>query len=391
VALAGEVGYWSMAHRHLQHAADTAVLAAAANADSTLDSGVERYKREAVAAAAKYNLGGATVIPDMTYCPGTTSGAFDCYRVRINQTLPFAFAGVVGYAGVVTNGVRGAPVSAVSLAKTKVNSELYCAIALGSGGITVEGKSTGWDQCNARSNGEVKCTSNEFKMVWAPKQKTCSNYTADASLYTDPYIDDHIDAKIPDSSKVPCSSSLTATPTVVSGTSYIRVCTAAAAKLTGTTNISTNNSAIIFDGVSLNTNGFTLTVTNGSIVYTKSSGTLQSWFTDNGGSVKVTAPTSGTFANMAMVDNPARTSATAYDSKKGPDLYLSGVMYAPNRDVGFSGPIYSSLGSSTCLAFITKSLDSNGGKLPNTSPTSACDSLGYVLPGTPGVRQALVQ
>jgi Flp pilus assembly protein TadG len=391
IALAGEVGYWSTTHRNLQHAADTAALAAAANADATLDSGVERYKREASAVAANYNLGaGATVTTVKVDCPGSAAGANDCYRVTIDRQVPFVFARVAGFTGVAySGGGRAAQVTAVSYAKERVTSQYYCAIALGTGGITLEGQSSGWNKCNARSNGQVKCTSNDFKMIWGPSQKTCSSFTQDSTTYTDPYTG--VGAKIPDTTQVPCSANLSATPTVVSGTSFIRVCTAAAAKLSGNLTLSTSNTAVIFDNVSLNTNGSTLTVSNGSLVYTNSSGTLPGWFTADGGSVKVTAPTSGTFANFSMVDNPLRTTTADYDTKKGPDLYLAGVLYAPNRNVVFSGPVYSALGSYTCLAFITKSLDSNGGKLPNTGVTDDCDGQGYVLPGTPAVRQALVQ
>ena len=101
LAMGTEAASWFTMNRAMQNAADSAALAAAANADG--DSGTG-YRSEARAVAAKYGLvdgaNNTTVLPDYLNIAGLTACATNkCYIVTITKTMPLYFSQIVGFGG----------------------------------------------------------------------------------------------------------------------------------------------------------------------------------------------------------------------------------------------------------------------------------------------------
>jgi Flp pilus assembly protein TadG len=399
LALAGEVGYWAMAQRTMQHAADSAAIAAAANNDATQDSGVERYKREASAVAKNYPIGSSAVTTVKMDCPGSAAGALDCYRVTINRNATVHLARVIGFNGSGGNGTTG--LTAVAYAKNRVLSKFFCISALGTSsaaqsfGINLSGGGTNINTCYGQSAGKVKCAGNgnDFITVFAPSQQggTCANYEyQDPSIVTDPYEGREFTFPSPACSSATSYSTLSWT---LSGdTNYARVCSSSPSGLKTlasdqTATCPTDRCAILIDNTTLNLNDHTLTLNKMTVVFTNSSGsTLPTWFDDNKGTINVTAPTDGTLGDFAIIDDPDDTSPAIYDAKFA-NVNFAGILYAKNRELNFNGSVDTSVVGQYCTTIVAKSVVSNGGKLG----TADCDALGYTPPSTPAVREALVQ
>lgn len=400
LAVAGEFGYFSMAQRSQQHAADSAALAAAANDDSTLQGGVPRYKLEAQAVAAKYPVGSATVDVQLVACPDSAAGATDCYNAVITRPVQFQLARMVGIQSIVA--------SANAMAR-RASVQDYCLVGMGGGGITLDGKSTGFDTCVVRSNAQVKCSSVKFQLIDSTANpQSCSGIPRlNSGSYTLP-SSFNLSSQIP--TTVSCSSDVNNLSwSSVAGdatTQYARLCSGSAIKqLSGdlSITISNQNKALILDGVSIDLNGHNFSATsttangNGTTVIstvTPTSGTLPTWFTNTSKNidslVSIAGPTTGTFANFAIMDNQSVTSATTYNPPNNPQININvlGLIYAPNRILTFNGPVNSSIGGYTCISIIGSSINSNGGKMQN-NPTQDCSTLGYVTPHI-NVRQALI-
>ena len=415
-ALAVEVGNVVSQQRAQQHAADSAALAAATGDDETLRSGVYGYVRDAKAVAFQYPIGdttNTTVTTVLTDCPGSAAASNDCYKVTISRPFNLYLAALAGKTSMTATAISYARIS------SKVD---LCLISLGSGGITTDGKSTGFGTCYAEAlgSGNQKCSSVVFAGLFSPNSPQACNgspYTQISSSNINPL--GGISSKIP--SAVSCSAdvnNLTFVP--IGTTSFARVCsTTTVLSLSGDKTITApvgTNMAIILDNVSIDTNGHNLTL-NGqtgkegfTIISTNGGGcsscNLENWFVNNSSgpskadsTVSIQAPSDsagGDFDNYAIYDNDDPTkiaSATAFNPPNSPavNVNITGTIYAPMRDLTFNGSVYSSIGVvSNCISILAKSITSNGGKLAN-NPNSGCAGDGYKVATISTKNVALVQ
>ena len=148
LAMAAEVSGWFYTARSMQNAADSAALAVATSACTT----VAACQPQAWAVTTRYGF--QNTVNDVTVastantatCP---SGATDCYKVTITRKVPFYLTKVVGYVGDTTtgSGAVAQTVQASSVAQPKGPSAGYCIMALGHGlasnksAITIKGGS----------------------------------------------------------------------------------------------------------------------------------------------------------------------------------------------------------------------------------------------------------
>ena len=112
VGLATEVTLWYLTQRNMQNAADSAVLAASANAGST-------YAREAKAAAAQYGFvdGSNNVSVAASNTAPCPAGGNTCYSVTITGSVPVMFSRVIGYNGKISvQGVGASGLSGLAMA-----------------------------------------------------------------------------------------------------------------------------------------------------------------------------------------------------------------------------------------------------------------------------------
>ncbi|MGZ5983384.1 MAG: TadE/TadG family type IV pilus assembly protein [Caulobacteraceae bacterium] len=404
MAMAVEMGNGVLLQRVKQHAADSAVLAAARGNDQkcypggtsgTCGTGTTKgYVLEAKAVATKYPIADSSVSTIITDCPGSNTGANDCYSTTITRTVPFYLGQMVG--------MRNMSPTAVAFART---NQFYDLCFATTGDFTTDGKSTGFDTCYVESfSGKIKCTSVNFAGLFTNSTQACNGEptyspgTKPTCPTTQAGVNPCLSGSIPPAATVPCQTAANApnpanwTWTAVSGsytpssgtpttstTSYVRLCG-------GTVNMSVNwniaaignNQAIILDNTTISGGGAkSISASGTTIISTCTSactgGTLPAPFSNLGGATGLTLAgpkqDTGTFANFALYDDETKTTATAVDYSY--NINVVGEMYQPNRDIQMDGSQSSSIGGITCTTMVSKTFYSNGGKLLN-NPVTNC-------------------
>jgi hypothetical protein len=414
MAMAVELGQGTLLQRGQQHAADSAALTAATGnnlncydaggakvgtvSGGTCTNGTAGFVLEAKSVSSQYPIGNATVSTIQTNCPGSASGATDCYSVTIQRTVPFYLGQVVG--------IRNMTPKAVAYARTTATVDL-CFATLSD--FTTDGQSTGFNTCYVESfGGTIKCTSVDYAGLFVadPSKNTqaCGG-TPTATASATPScampltgVTPCLAGSIPDTTAVPCDANPTdptkwSWKTVTTGTpstttNYVRLCgtSANSFKITLAGNMSlsanTNNQAVILDNASIDGNGgnYSVSALNTTFISTCSSacngGTLpapfQNMLSGNGTTgVTISGPkqNTGTFANFALYDDENKSPAAGLTYSFNDNI--TGEIYEPNRDIVMSGSQSSSIGGVTCVTMISKSFKSNGGKLVN-NPIADC-------------------
>src|SRR5450756_1511676 len=126
LGLGFEASNWYLQTRAMQNAADSAAIAAGANASSN-------YAVEAKAVAAQYGFvdgtNNVTVSASNTAtCP---AGGNTCYSVTITGMVPLYLSQVVGYAGDTSlNGAKEKTLSSAAIAQQSTVQQPICLLAL---------------------------------------------------------------------------------------------------------------------------------------------------------------------------------------------------------------------------------------------------------------------
>lgn len=436
LGMAVEGSNWWMTQRSLQNAADTAALAAAVNGTTTCSgtcgaatyttgcgtgTNAKDYDCEAVAAAARAGfINGANnvaVLPQYfasgAPCPDTTK---PCYQVAITKKLPLYLLQVVGFAGNTT--IASAKAQSVSVlaiaAPTGGGSTPFCVFALGSSAkknLTINGgPKSNLPGCAVGSNGATDCNGQPISGTIASyaangDANSCAdngNNIALTTTVTDPYL--NLASNIPPH---PCGSYFqeskkTTLPSsnLLSGTYSGTTIVCGDAKLIGATTLSPGAILVIVDG-QLNTNSLTITgngtnavtgANGATVIFTGNSNpgiTPTSQFLTGGGTVSITAPSSGTWSGMALYQDPntADVAASSYKfAGNSPTFQINGLIYAPNAGVTIAGDI----GSNTaCVGFLvnTFTIDGTG----NVIDEPGCKPITLTGPSFGTTRIALVK
>jgi Flp pilus assembly protein TadG len=442
LGMAVELSNGTLTQRGLQHAADSAAVAAAMNANATIDAGetLTRYQREAAAVATQYPVVGDTqndvasatnVTTSNVYCPGVTSGNKDCYQTTITKTLNVYLARMVGITS-----LRPSATAIASVNGQVVQDDCLIATQPNAAGVTsisIQG-STDLSSCYARSNDTVNCSGGavQFKGVNGP---SLSNSCKSALVTNNTAWSDSLKSSIqtalgtPSPSTISCSSNINSLTWVTSsGVQYARVCsTTTTLQLSGNLEIgSTSYDRVLYvDNVTIDLHGNNLTATNYSgtstdhtgttIVATNTSGTSQPTevFTScgnsncnnqSGANVNVIAPTvdsvtntttnaNDAFQGYAIVADPSLTGTNDLLHQKNGNtsinLDILGVVYTPNSNLALGGSDTSSFAGVTgsCMSLVAYTIQGNGGKLSAAS----CLALGYATPTSSYSVVALVQ
>jgi hypothetical protein len=138
---------------------------------------------------------------------------------------------------------------------------------------------------------------------------------------------------------------------------------------------SSNGLTIFFDGSSGGSPGF-VSGSSGSIM-------------DFG------APTSGTWAGMAMYQNSSLSSSFKYTGN-APAFKITGIINAPYMNIEFDGTVNKQSNGYSCISFIVNTITAKGtGNIFATNPNSQCHEAGVDTslgdPNSVSIRQALLQ
>ncbi len=425
LGLAGEVSSWFMLNRAMQNAADSAAIAAATNGDATnQDKGTPAlymYQREADAAAAKYGyVNGANavqVLPSTVTCP---SGSGTCFQVKISKPVPLYLVRIVGFNGNTTlSGSPAQTIAATAIASSGGGGTSFCVLALGgtvNSGVTANGgPKTDLSGCSVGSNGDETCNGHDLNAdagyaYYSDSGCGVVQHSDVSQKFSDP-VDFNRAANIPPNT---CSSY----PQEVSGvaasqnqlaTSYtgggvqifcgdVQLGTTTVDKK-GKTVFTPGNptlaagTVIVIENGTLDTAGGTLTASGATIIFTGPtvSGLSPSHFPTGGGTLNLTAPTSGTWSGVAIYQDPNLPSGSGVDisaAGNSPTWNIVGMVYLPNSNVTISGAVNKNSNGS-CIGLVVNTLTING--TGYILDHNGCAGAGVTLPGIGATRVALVK
>jgi Flp pilus assembly protein TadG len=399
-----EVGDWYLQTRAMQNAADSAAIAAAANASAN-------YGVEAKAVAAQYGfvdgVNNVTVTPSNTAtCP---SGGNTCYSVTITSLVPLYVIQVVGYQGDTTvGGAKQKSLTSLAIAKQGAIQQPLCLLALNQSGVAIRsngGPNTNFSGCSIMSDANATCNGSNMQATYGLAHGTSSNcgntQVSNVPIVPDPYsgLVNNIPT-LPTCSSYPqetvhgshvsggntwaAGSSWPAgyTSTSSGGVTYIQVC--GDLRLQGNVTINAAGpTVLVIENGQLDLYGNTLTTSNVAVVFSGTSGSYTHAPTDNsgGGTLDVQAPTSGPWSGVALYQNPNLTSGVDVSyAGNSPTWDISGLVYMPNANVTVSGAVGKSLNGAACMVMVAGSVLVNGtGSFYSQTP-AGCAQAGLTMP-----------
>jgi len=361
IGLGVEVGLWFQQKRDLQTIADAAAIAGAYEAMES-DASSTTITAEATNDATRNGYSASTNTIAVTNPPSAGSYTTDTGAVEVNMTSTVAllFVGNLMSSSSISIAAR-AVATAVS------SGEEACVLALGtseSRAVSLSGgASVTMDGCQVASNSSesdavyvsnnssltVDCVSTVGQVDGTEDitLSTCASVNENTTTINDPYSDLTVpdDAKVCDyNSNVTVGSDrdFTAADDDLNGDGYVVFC--------GNLSINAGTTVTFEDDMVVSMYGSDLTINGGAnvtgdslTVISTGSGTNQngwgSMTINGGGTVTMTAPTSGDWAGILFFqDGDAVSNANLDFSFSGnSDTEFTGVIYVPNNDVSFTG------------------------------------------------------
>jgi hypothetical protein len=421
LSLAGQISSWYTIDRSLQNAADSAAVAAAKNGVLTNDpGGVPGYRREASAVASQYGLVNSSSVSvasnHLTTCP---DGSSSCYQVTITKTVPTLLTGVLGFNGNGTlNGGNAQIISATAIASAAGVSAQFCIVTLGLAGISQPfiingGPNTDLNGCSTISNGNADChgqpIGNIGKSYAVGNTNDCApngsnvqikNSVSNPYPWTEPTNtcpNPNVSTSYP---QEPNKGFTAPSSNLLSGSYSGTVVVCGDAELNGNVTLTAGTVLVIENGM-LDTQGpksgggarptYNLTANGATIVFTGPtiSGFSPSHFPTGGGTLTLTAPTSGPWNNVVIYQSPNLPTGSGVDmtaAGSSPTLVVNGVIVAPESNVTISGAINKNVAD--CMGLVVGALTINGtGSIANDA---ACGPIS--VPGVGGSANiALIQ
>lgn len=390
LGLAAEVSYWQWLHRGMQNAADAAVIAAATNAGSN-------YVNEAKAVAAQYGFQDGTSNVTVTVDNPATAAdcTANCYIVTISRNVQLFLAQVIGYGGNTTvNNKPGSTITASSVATT-ATAYPYCILALatsGAQGITSNGApKANLQGCDVMSNTDATCHGHNLNANFGDAHGTNNGcgitQNSNVSTVTDPYSG--LATNIPTDN---CGGSYPQEPTkkkdpplpslnqwsgnyTFAGDAKV-VC--GDQQLVGNTVI--NDAVLVIENGQLDTNGYTLTGTALTIVFSGSNSGGYQHIPSGGGTLDIAAPASGNWSGVAIYQDPKLTTNVDVSAAGNtPTWNITGLVYLPHSSVTFSGAVNKSSNGVSCFELVVDNITINGtGSI--FANDNQCSSAGLVQP-----------
>jgi len=285
-------------------------------------------------------------------------------------------------------GINSLDVSTTSVALW--NARQYCILAIGTSGsagvslLSHGAPKADLSQCNIASNTSMRCDGSNLLAPIGDAHITNNGcgvvQNSNTPLVLDPYAARA--ANIP-LNPTPCTNyngqNLTGAPAAGSTTF-----SCGTLKLTKDITLTGNNNVIVVENGQLNTNGHTISTAkdaSATIIFTGTNGSYSHTLAGSG-TVDISAPTSGTWAGVAVYTNPTLTTGVDLsDAGNSPSWNISGLVYMPRAIVTWSGYIGKATNGLSCLVLVVDSLTINGtGAMLNNGD---CEAQGLTPPTGP--------
>jgi Flp pilus assembly protein TadG len=391
-----EIGYWRVHQRAMQNSADAAAIAAATNASSG-------YVAEAKAVAAQYGFqDGAGQVAVSVTNPATAAGCTaNCYKVTISDNVPLFLSQVAGYQGSTTvKGQKMSTLSATAVA-TSTLAYSYCVFALaGSGkqGITSDGSpDANLNGCNTMSNTSATCNGHNLNAAVGDAHGTnngCGN-TSNSNVPTQSDVFASLATNLPANS---CSGTYPQEPTKThdpplpaSNLLYGNLSSNGVKVMCGdqqlTGNVTLNNTLLVIENGQLDTNGFTFSGTNLTLVFSGTNAANYLHAPTGGGTLDIAAPTSGTWSGVAIYQDPGLNKGVDISAAgNSPTWNLSGLVYLPHSSVTLNGAVNKSSAGQACFELVVDNVTINGtGQIFKNDTQCAAAGLNQTKGGSRGM------
>lgn len=383
--LATEASSWYFTGRRMQSAADaaayTAAISLAANEIQTDFTNEAKY----VAANTGYNFStstGATVTVNNPPSTGSHTSDANAVEVIITQS-PTALLSSLFMA-------TGPTIKARAVATKNVNNN-GCVLALDRGNV-VDTTDSGGGTINLTNcsmfinsndpsgaltmNGSTTINTSGAFITGGISTNGGATLNSGGNTHTGvaPINDPYADISVP-SYNSSCSPALTNyslgnNQSDTQGTAGGTTVFCGGLKLTGSANLTlASGGTYIIDGGALDLSGqSTLSGTNVTIILTGSGSNYATVKIAGGATVNLTAPTTGTYAGLAIFQDRNAPSGVTNSMEGGANQSITGAIYFPTESLKFAG---NSSGSATCTQLVVQQLTFTG----STSIGSNCSGV----------------
>jgi hypothetical protein len=118
---------------------------------------------------------------------------------------------------------------------------------------------------------------------------------------------------------------------------------------------------LVIENGQLDTNGYTLSGSNLTIVFTGTNGASYQHFPSGGGTLDIQAPSSGDWSGVAIYQDPNLTKNVDISAAgNSPAWNISGLVYLPHSSVTLSGVVNKSANGALCFAMVVDNITING-------------------------------
>ena len=130
-------------------------------------------------------------------------------------------------------------------------------------------------------------------------------------------------------------------------------------QLVGNTTI--NNSVLVIENGQLDTNGYTLSGSGLTVVFSGSNSSSSQRIPTGGGTLDIAAPTSGAWSGVAIYQDPSlNTNMNVSYAGNSPTWNISGLVYLPHSSATFSGAVNKSSNGQSCFVMVVDNITING-------------------------------
>jgi Putative Flp pilus-assembly TadE/G-like len=394
MGLGFEVSGWYVTKRSMQNAADAATLAAATN-------GSANYASEAKAVAAKYGFvdGVKNVTVTATNAATCPSGGNSCYSVTITGLVPLYVSMVIGFKGDAgANSSAQKQLSATAVANFTTTQVPVCLLALGLTGaqdiVTNGNPKANMAGCSVMANTSSRCNGSNLHAPYGLAHGTNSGcgviQVSGVPTVTDPFST--LANNIPPNScaSYPQEPSHHGDPPLPAGNQWsghqslngnVQFC--GDLQLTGDVIIDAPAGAVlVIENGQLDTNGYKFATANGSaltVVFSGTNGGSYIHAPTGGGTIDITAPTSGAWSGVAMYQDPNLTTGVNISAAgNSPAWNITGLVYLPNSSVTLSGAVNKSSNGQSCFVMVMNDVTING--TGDITESGGCKPAGLTMP-----------
>jgi len=382
VGLGVEVGFWYQHRRDVQTLADAAALAGAYEAqDSAATSSTITTAATADATRNGYSVSTDSISAANPPASGSYTSDSGAVSISVSRTVQLLFAGWFLGSSSVT-------VSASAVATSVTGGDEACVLALSSSASRAVGMSGGasvsMDGCQVASNSTasdsiyvsnnssltVDCvtTAGNIDGTEDITYNVCASGNESASTITDPYASLTVPAEAADCDTNSNTSSsdgqtFSLANNDTNGDGYVVFCGAVSIN-SGDSVTFDSDTVFVFNGDDLTINGGADVSGSGvTFLFTGSGSNQNGWSSasvNGGGTVDLTAPTSGDWAGILFFqdsDAPSHSSLNMTFNGNS-DTDLTGVIYVPNNDLSFTGG--NELDDNGCLQLVANEISFSG-------------------------------